>query len=698
MLGLERCKTIIGIAPICGLGSIGTAREPIKNVISRQGHYTLRLVAAPSGTDCLWRWRWGGGGGGGGGTAGTISIATHALAFHLDSLSQSTPPPQSISATVTGVTAPTLYLVIRVTGPAVGSVSDFTITGTTSGQAMVYPQGQLALGAGTFSSTITVIACTTDPSCSSTQLNGSPITIDVTYTINGLNSSATNLGYIIGNAPTSADLTGTFNVTGYPIQSFTTTTNVPWLSVTPTSASTSVSTAIAGKLVPAELDKLDSGQYTANVTMTPTSGDPVVVPVTLNVTRTQVNYASPYADLSGAQGDVIIRGENFNLVHPTAIQFGSTAATSFTVLSDTEIHAAHPPLAAGTYTVHVVNTEGIDRTRAQLVVADAQAHAAAALAYPSAGPQYPLDLVYDAGRGALLVALVHPNQGVSSTELDRYSYVTGTSSWSSASSTPLPGIGAMGLTADGGKLLVGTQDPTSSFDSDVNELDPTSLVTQLTTSVMNFGPPEHIAVVNDGRAILTGGSNALQPIMSYTELRPQVVPLDPHVNGPTYVYNGVVAASGDGSTATITDGLEGAIMQWNASTEQLSVAQSSNVFYWASLSRDGSRKLVGGSGGATQVFDANLNPIGTLPSTTLIGVVAPSGLRAYTYDLNGTVRVFDLTTPPGSQAMFPEILPAITPSASPSTNQSNPLKMVITPDGGTVFIAGDRQVIVLPVP
>jgi hypothetical protein len=141
----------------------------------------------------------GGGGAGGGGTAGTISIATRALTFHLDSLSSSTPPPQTISATVTGVTAPTLYLIVRVTGPAVSSVSNFTITGTTSGQAMVYPQGQSALGAGTFSSTITVTACTTDPNCSSAQLNGSPLTIDVTYTIDGLNSSATNLGYTIGN-------------------------------------------------------------------------------------------------------------------------------------------------------------------------------------------------------------------------------------------------------------------------------------------------------------------------------------------------------------------------------------------------------------------------------------------------------------------------------------------------------------------
>jgi hypothetical protein len=639
----------------------------------------------------------GGSGGGGSNTNGTISIASRSLTFHLDNLSSSTPGPQPISATVTGVTAPILYLVIQVAGRAVAGVSDFTVTGTTGGQALVYPQGQSELGAGSFSSTITVIACTTDPSCSSTQLNGSPITIDVTYTIDGLNSSATNLGYTIGNTPTSADLSSTLNVTGYPVQSFTAATNVPWLTVTPANASTSASTALTGNLVPAELDKLDSGQYSANVTMTPTSGDPVVVPVTLTVTRTQVNYATPYAELSGTSGNIIIRGENFNLIHPSAIQFGSTAATSFTVLSDTEIHATHPPLAAGAYTVHVTNTEGIDRTRAQLVVADAQAHAAAALAYPSAGSQYPLDLVYDAARGALLVALVHNNQGAASTELDRYSYASATGSWSSASTTLLPGIGAMALSADGTKLFVGTQDATNSFGSVINELEPTTLVTELNTPVMNFGPPTHIAVVNDGRAILTGGSNATEPIMSYTELRPQVVPLDPHVNGPTYVYNGTVAASGDGSTATITDGL-GAIMQWNASTEQLSPAQSSNFLYWVNLSRDGARTLVGIKGGGIQIYDATLNLIGTLPSTTLIGVLAPSGQRAYTFDSNGTVRVFDVTTPGSAQTMFPEILPAITPSGSPSINLANPLKMVIAPDGGTVFIAGDQQIIVLPVP
>jgi hypothetical protein len=591
-------------------------------------------------------------------------------------------------------------MVVKVTGPAVSNVANFTITGTTGGYALVYPQGQSALGPGTFSSTITVIACTTDPNCTSSQLGGSPATINVTYTIYGVKSSETNLNYAIGNAtPTSSDLTHTFSVTGYPVQTFTTASDASWLSVTPQSGSTSASTSVSAALVPGELDHLDSGHYTANVTLTPTSGTPVVVPVILNVTRTQVNYASPYVQTSGVQDDVIIRGENFSLIHPTAVQFGTTPATTFTVVSDTEIHATHPPLAAGTYSVHVSNQEGIDRTRAQLVVVDAPTYAAAALAYPSSGDvRSVVDLVYDAGRGAVLVAMMHPSRGANWTEIYRFAYSAGSASWSSAVLTTLPGISAMALTANGGKLLVGTQDQTNGFDSNIIEADPITIATLLTTSVLNFGPPTHIALVNDGRAIMTGGINAIQSIMSYSELRPQVVPLNPQPNGASAVYNGAVAASGDGSSAEISDGLDGEVALWNASTEQLTSGHQSHNFAEIKLNRDGSRVLRFTGLNGAQVYDTSQNLLGTLPTTTVVGVLAPSGLRAYTYDSNGTIRVFDLTTPPADgQSLYPEILPAIIPSASPSSSPNTVAKMVISPDGGRLFVAGDQQVVVVPV-
>jgi hypothetical protein len=306
-------------------------------------------------------------------------------------------------------------------------------------------------------------------------------------------------------------------------------------------------------------------------------------------------------------------------------------------------------------------------------------------------------MTYDAGRGAVVIALVHPTQSSYATELDRYTYDSGTASWSAATTVSLAGIGAMALSADGSKLLVGTLGQTAAPTCSINEVDPVALTAQLTASTGSLGPPTHIAVLNDGRALITQGQNALDPVMSYTELQPQLVPLEPYQTGTGLVYNGVVAASGDGSIATIIDGLSGQFMQWNASTETLAPPQNSSGGYWASLSVDGSRQLMVQQSG-TQIYDASYNAVGALPSTTLIGVVAPSGQRAYTYDSNGTIRVFDLTTPATGTTPCPEILPAITLAASPSTNPVGPYRMTITPDGGTLFIAGDKQIVVVPLP
>ncbi|HEV2700382.1 MAG TPA: IPT/TIG domain-containing protein [Steroidobacteraceae bacterium] len=624
-----------------------------------------------------------------------MTLSTNTLSFHADSVNSTTPGGQTVSATVTGVTAPVLYLIVKVNGPAVATVSNFTITGTTGGQAQVYPQGQSALGAGSFSSTVTVIACTTDPGCSSTQLSGSPAVINVTYTIDGVNSSAASVSYAIGNAaPTANDLAKTFNVTGYPVQNFTVASDSSWLTVTPPGASTSATTAITAALDQAQLDKLDSGTYTGNVTLTPSSGIAVVVPVTLNVKRTQVNYATPYAQSSGMQSVVIIRGENFSLVHPTAVQFGSTAATSFTVVSDTEIHAIHPPLGAGTYPVHVINLEGVDRTRAQLTVVDVPSYAADTWEFSDPGDERFVDaLVYDAGRDAVLVAAQFENPLKNA--IYRFAYSAG--SWNLTAAQVFPGLRTMALSADGAKLFAVADALTVGLNSDLIEVDPVTLTTNLTTFVANFGPPTQIAVVNDGLAILTGGLNALEPILSYRELRPQLVPLNPLPNGPTSVYNGAVAASGDGSAAEISDGLDGQVFAWNASTGQLSIGPQSHNFAEIKLNQDGTRAVRYSASNGAQVYDSSENVLGSLPATTVAAVLAPSGLRAYTYDNNDTVRVFDLSAPPSDpQSQYPEILPAIVPASVPTL--ISPLSMVMSPDGGTVFLAGDMGVVVVPLP
>ncbi len=65
----------------------------------------------------------------------------------------------------------------------------------------MYPANASTLGPGTYSSTITVWACTSGPSCATGNLAGSPSTVAVTYTIDGISASAASLAYAVGNDP-----------------------------------------------------------------------------------------------------------------------------------------------------------------------------------------------------------------------------------------------------------------------------------------------------------------------------------------------------------------------------------------------------------------------------------------------------------------------------------------------------------------
>jgi hypothetical protein len=231
----------------------------------------------------------GGGGGGGGGSSGGstdgLSLSTNVLTFNAPNTS-STPPSQIITATVTGVTSGTLYIKIVSTSPAVASITNIFVTGTTTGQGTINPAPANTLGAGTHTSTITVYACTTDPNCTSGQLAGSPQTVTVTYTVTGVAASIASLSYSIGNPPVASDFTRQFNVTGYPNQNnWNTSSNVPWLSVLPTSGNAGTTTQVTASLVQAQLGVMSAGTYTGTVTITPSSGLAVTLPVTLTIPR-----------------------------------------------------------------------------------------------------------------------------------------------------------------------------------------------------------------------------------------------------------------------------------------------------------------------------------------------------------------------------------------------------------------------------
>jgi hypothetical protein len=211
-----------------------------------------------------------------------LSLSTNVLTFAAHN-TNSAPPSQVITATITGVTSDTLYVVVVATGPAVASISSLDFINDTTVQGTIDPESPDVLGPGVHTGTITVYACTTDPDCSAEQLAGSPQTIDVTYTITGVVASVSSLNYSVGDSPSNSGLERWFDVTAY--QNWNAADNVPWLSISPVNGVTGTVTQVTASLDRSLVMGMANGTYNGTVTITPPSGAALTIPVTLTISR-----------------------------------------------------------------------------------------------------------------------------------------------------------------------------------------------------------------------------------------------------------------------------------------------------------------------------------------------------------------------------------------------------------------------------
>jgi IPT/TIG domain len=643
-----------------------------------------------------------GGGGGGGSTSPpplTMTLSPTSLTFA--ATDAGTPAGQTVTASFSGTGSGTLYVLIVPADPGLISVGNVAITGTTSGQALVTPAAPTTAGAGKRSTTITVTACLNDATCKTNQIAGSPQTINVTYTVAGVGASTTSLSYTIGNSAVAADYSQTFNVSGYPTQTWTSAiTDAPWLSLTPSTGSTAATVSVQATLDQAQVGALENGTYTGSITLSAPSGIGVTLPVTLTLARSKINFVAPYVGTSNKSDAVIIRGEHFGLVTPTAVNFGSTAASSFTVVSDTEIDATYPALPAGTYPVRIVASgAAVGTSRARLVIVDPLNSPSTTLLYGVSPLSFVTELVYDAERQALLVQFTDKNLQPPN-ELLRYAYGNGV--WGTPIATNVPPVGDFALSIDGTQIL------SSGFDNSALTLNGQAVVQPLSPTTLlplgaEVGSPaaagfgvQSLAVANDGQAILETTNFVLSgenPILGYAELAGTMSVLP---QTTTVVSNkAVVGASTDGATVLVVSNSLGvpngpAVAKYDTSAGKLTQLNSFVQSGTISIDRHGSRLLLN----ATDVYDQNLILLGSLPGTTIGSVLSPDAHRAYTYDSSGTVRVFDLTAAP-TAGLYPEITPAKSLPGSPVVSSS--ARLIVSPDGGTLFVA-IQAVFVVPLP
>lgn len=168
-------------------------------------------------------------------------------------------------------------------------------------------------------------------------------------------------------------------------------------------------------------------------------------------------------------------------------------------------------------------------------------------------------------------------------------------------------------------------------------------------------------------------------------------------------------ASLDGATAIVTHavntGLNNVPRDMKYSAEKGRIDRNVQILQWPDdqavaldatgekiVSTDGSSTFVGSLGlidtsGFGRVRAVVVNPLGTRAYLLTAGLEAPDPLLL-TYDIG--------ISPTGTPAFFPQVLAGVS-QPIPSFN-SEILRTVITPDGATIFIAGDTGVEVVPAP
>lgn len=448
-------------------------------------------------------------------------------------------------------------------------------------------------------------------------------------------------------------------------------------------------------VVPAAPTEIGAGQFNSTIALTTYfCGDPGCTRLeagessTVNVTyqiSPLVTDIAPSIAIAGAGGSAIIRGMGFQAFALQGVNFNDTPATEFTVLtnSDSQINVVYPALTAGDYTVGLASSThtGTIPSNATLTVVDPITRTEQALAWPAPVTTI-YSLEYDTRHQALLAIT-----DASGSELVRYPYDA--NAWQAPLSATLTNARDATLSLDGANWLAVTT-------TAVTPVDPVTLTIGTPAAVPDL--PENafaksIALLNSNVALVTTGiaESATTPLYWYSTKDASLVQTGASLN------NATARAAGNNAIVTIMQGdpsLTTAPLVWiaNAASGQLantSIALNQNAVPPA-YDRDGTRVVLNG----INVYDSAYALLGKLPETTAAVVLRPDGKRAYTYDTAANaLLVFDISETNEGEAY--EALGAPVPLiAAPGSA----VKMAISADANTLFVAGTTQVVVQSTP
>ncbi|MFC5480949.1 hypothetical protein [Massilia suwonensis] len=531
-----------------------------------------------------------------------------------------------------------------------------------------------------------------------------PVTVAVNFTVGNASWQVTGDTNFLVTRTTAATQLGTdlrIDIPQLPVQPWTASTNAPWLVLSRASGSTGGT--LRATVDPAKLLALPNYQtHAADIVLGTTDSRiaPLTLRMTLNKALPEVHYVGPSTRLPGEGGSYIVRGRGFDSMADLQRDLVISGATPLQVtrVNDTQVTVQLAGAPGGAVGFNVPNQLGAATGNPTLRVVAPATFSAQLIA--TAGEKG--GMLYDPERKAVYVA----NKALHS--VMRFSY--NGSSWD-MSSVPVPSVGSLAMTPDRKSVVV------TSASSGIVLLDPATLQVQASYADRNVGNQwitlPFLAVTNNGRAYFGGESWS---DLRYFDLvaRQFVTVPDAYYslhNGPWF------SISGDGARLNLvqTSGLSSfPPMLYMDSADGIVKTNPVGLNFWytASQSLRGERFVED----TYRVWDRDFALIGNLalPDYSWRGTttaVSPDGARVYmlafnwgAYNMTGAaprVYVFDSSKRVVSTTDLP-LLGYFTLGGSPSCQTSSDCNLrawtAISPDGKTLFFAGDTHLVVAPIP
>ncbi|MQA18821.1 YncE family protein [Rugamonas rivuli] len=566
-----------------------------------------------------------------------------------------------------------------------------------------------SLAAGSYDGMLEIHLCKDDPKICSRPHSGSPwhlpYHIQVKQAAAPIIWSIQEPPAIVANSnSTQASLT-TQTAVGLsgagPAQWYATTT-APWLKLV-RSAGITNSSSLQFAVDPIEFAKLPNfADHKAIVTISANATDApsTTTTVTLKKNIAELNYAGPYTMQPGQSAQIRLRGRGLASLNDLgqALQVNGISISNPRLISDTEITVqASSAGIAGTARFAIANAMGLDTDSAILKIVAPTSYGYQAFA--SEG--YKGTLRFDVERQALLLV----NRG--DQKVLRYAYTGG--SWLQ-SNINIAGADDAALSPDGKSLLV------TSTSGLLSLLDPATLALQASYqggpyAIGTYVSPR-LAMLNDGRALFPQGNQ--WNIMATFDVRTRQFG---HLGG-SYYSGPWFSLSGDGERLVMSQSASVSPMPpmqyFDAANSVIRDVPDPDLYFFSTSSqnRDGSRIILDDRelrDNTFKLLGKFAPPSGPYALSYAYGsALASDSMRSYVMYLGPSTdptlkpRIYVFDTSKAVSGVFPVLgyfeVPDSPTSCLPDAYCDPRMSTVVSPDGKTLFFAGNKNVLVIPVP